>query len=401
MKFSFLGSFLTLSILTCSCETNTIETIGEMNNPNSILDPITEPNPSSNSETTTHNEISLGAQKWLSSMQLANGLVESTERSNFVSLYDNALTILFYTSQGEYKKAEKTLDFFNTKMETELLPGAGGFYQFRNKEGENGNRTWLGDNSWLLIAINNYHFYAKNNKYQAMANHLNAWIRSLQDTDGGLWGGKNEDGTPIHKVTEGIITAFNAIEGYDDFHKNILTYLKNKRWDAIENVLVAWPENPTYTYALDLHSLAYGILEGYDSVLLENTSRYINTQISTVSTQEITGYCFDEDKDVVWLEGTAQMAMAYKSAGSATQAQELIIQIEKTAINSSLHDNSNGIPYASNYATTFGSEMLWDHADITPAISSTVWYLFAKQNFNPFTIGKNKNIPVSDRYWMQ
>ena len=403
MQLRKLSSFLILSILTYSCETDTIETFAEINHPNSILDPETEQNSNSSSETDTdtNNDISLGAQNWIGAMQLENGLLESTERSNFVSLYDNALSILFFTSEGEFTKAEKTLDYFNAKMETELLNGSGGYYQFRNKEGENGNRTWLGDNAWLLIAINNYHFYAKNNKYQAMANHLSTWIRSLQDIDGGLWGGKNADGTPIHKVTEGILTAFNAVEGYDDFHKNILRYLKNERWEATENVLVAWPENPTYTYALDLHSLAYGILEAYDEDILDNTSRYLNTQIATVTTQEITGYCFDEDKDVVWLEGTAQMAMAYKSAGSTTQAQELITQIEKTFINSSLHVNSNGVPYASNYATSFGAGMLWDHADVTPAISSTVWYLFAKQNFNPFTIGKNKNMPVSDRFWVQ
>ena len=403
MQLRKLSSFLILSILTYSCETDTIETFAEINHPNSILDPETEQNSNSSSETDTdtNNDISLGAQNWIGAMQLENGLLESTERSNFVSLYDNALSILFFTSEGEFTKAEKTLDYFNAKMETELLNGSGGYYQFRNKEGENGNRTWLGDNAWLLIAINNYHFYAKNNKYQAMANHLSTWIRSLQDIDGGLWGGKNADGTPIHKVTEGILTAFNAVEGYDDFHKNILRYLKNERWEATENVLVAWPENPTYTYALDLHSLAYGILEAYDEDILDNTSRYLNTQIATVTTQEITGYCFDEDKDVVWLEGTAQMAMAYKSAGSTTQAQELITQIEKTFINSSLHGNSNGVPYASNYATSFGAGMLWDHADVTPAISSTVWYLFAKQNFNPFTIGKNKNMPVSDRFWVQ
>lgn len=163
---------------------------------------------------------------------------------------------------------------------------------------------------------------------------------------------------------------------------------------------MAWPENPRYNYALDLHSLAFGILEDCDSAILENTSRYLNTQIATVTTQEITGYCFDEDKDVVWLEGSAQMALAFTSAGSVSKAQELIAEIEKTFINSSLHNNSNGVPYTTNYATSFGAGMLWDHADVTPALSSTIWYLFAKQNFNPFAVGKIKNIPISERFWL-
>lgn len=229
MNFRKLGSFMILSIVAYSCETDTIETPTEINDPIAILDPITDHDPNTSSEIDTSNDISIGSENWISSMQSLNGLLESTERSDFVSLYDNSLTILYFTAKGDFEKAEKTLDFFNAKMETELLSGSGGFYQFRNKEGENGSRTWLGDNAWLLIALNNYHFHAKNNKYQVMAANLTTWIRSLQDEDGGLWGGKNADGTQIHKVTEGIITAFNAVEGYDDFHKNILRYLKNER----------------------------------------------------------------------------------------------------------------------------------------------------------------------------
>tara|TARA_R110002050_G_scaffold196426_2_gene331384 strand:- start:90712 stop:92112 length:1401 start_codon:yes stop_codon:yes gene_type:complete len=337
---------------------------------------------------------------WITSMQLANGLLESTESSNFVSLYDNSLSILFFTAAGEFEKAEKTLDYFNSKVEAELLSGTGGFFQFRNKEGENGNRTWLGDNAWLVIAINNYHHHAQNQKYQTMAQNITTWIRSLQDVDGGLWGGYNANGTQIHKVMEGIITAFNAVEGYDDFHKNILTYLKNNRWVASENLLVAWPENPAYNHALDLHPLGFGILENYHVGVLENTDRYLNTQIATVTEKQITGYCFDEDKDVVWLEVTAQMALAYKNAGNTEKAGNLITEIEKIVVMSSLHLDTMGIPYTTNQATSFGAGLLWENADLTPAISSTAWYLFAKMNFNPFTVGKIKNVPIIDRFWV-
>lgn len=338
---------------------------------------------------------------WVTNIQQPNGLLESSENTNFVSLYDNALAALVFIDQGALEKAERILDFFNGKTQTELQSGTGGFYQFRDSNGENGSRTWMGDNAWLLIAINHYHEASGNQKYDDLSQKIEDWLRSLQDTDGSLRGGFNEDGTAIPKVTEGILTAFNAVKGYDDFHKNILSYLKENRWNAQENVLVAWPENPDYNYALDLHGLSFGILKNFPETVLTKADRYTNTQIATVTGKELTGYCFDDDKDVIWLEGTAQMAVAYQLAKNDTKANELVAEIEKTFITSTVLENAIGLPYTANFGTTYGTNQLWDHADIAPALSTTAWYLFAKMKFNPLTLGKEKAIPEADQFWIQ
>ncbi len=338
---------------------------------------------------------------WISQMQLSNGLLESSENSNFISLYDNALASLVFISKGELERAEKIFDFFNSKIDSELLNSTGGFYQSRNANGENGGRTWMGDNAWLLIALNNYHASTQSQKYQYLAQELENWIRTLQDTDGGLWGGYNENGTQIHKITEGIITAFNAVEGYDDFHKNILKFLEEKRWDSNEKLIVAWPENPDYNFAMDLHPLAYGIFDDFPVNSLLKTDRYLNTQIATVTGKEVTGYCFDEDKDVIWLEGSAQMSIAFQKGNMNSEANKTILELEKTFIKSTSLDNAKGIPYAANYGTSYGASLLWDHVDITPAVSSTAWYLFAKANFNPLDLEKNKSISPKDKFWLQ
>ncbi len=352
-------------------------------------------------ETEIITEIWEESATWLQNMQLSNGLLESSENTIFVSLYDNSLASLVFIKNGELQRAEQIFDFFNDKIETELLQGNGGFYQFRNRDGENGSRTWMGDNAWLLIALNHYHKASGNQKYDRLASELEIWLRSLQDNTGGLFGGYNENGTQIPKVTEGIITAFNAVECYDNFHKNVLSYLKEQRWDDNEKILVAWPENPAYNHALDLHSLAYVVFKDFPESVLQNADRYLNTQMASVSGEQITGYCFDEDKDVIWLEGTVQMAVAFIYANRVIEANTLLAELEKTMIASTISENSMGIPYSSNYGTSFGADLLWDHADITPAISSTTWYLFAKLTFNPLELGSNKNIPDSDKFWIQ
>jgi len=388
---------LVLSIASCSKDEiqEQIQFDNTINQPQEPLDNSTEENEEELEFSSTQK-----TSNWISNMQDENGLLESSENTDFVSLYDNALATLVFIQEGKLDKAEHILDFFHAKIESELNTNSGGFYQFRNGAGENGSRTWMGDNAWLLIAINHYHEASGNQKYVAMDIALTNWLRSLQDTDGGLKGGFNEDGTEIPKVTEGILTAFNAVKGYDDFHKNILLYLKTARWNSEENILIAWPENSSYNYALDLHSLSYGILENFPETTLEMANRYKNTQIATVTGNELTGYCFDDDKDVIWLEGTAQMSVAYKHAGNILKANELLLELEKTFISSTLTSGAAGLPYTSNPGTTFGSNLLWDHADITPALSSTAWYLFAKQGYNPFELGKAKNIPEADKFWL-
>ncbi|WP_339714392.1 hypothetical protein [uncultured Kriegella sp.] len=337
---------------------------------------------------------------WLAKMQLPNGLLASTEHSDFVSLYDNALAALLFIENGETEKAERIFDFFQNKVDSELRNGTGGFYQFRDKNGKNGSRPWMGDNAWLLIALNNYHQTTGNKKYQGLARNLEDWIRTLQDDDGGLWGGQNEDGSPIPKVTEGIITAFNAVKGFDNFHSNILSYLFKNRWHETKSIFTSWPENPTYLHALDLHALAQMIFEDFPKINLERTEAlFFTTQWSTLTGQSVSGYCFDEDKDVVWLEGTGQMAAAYSEIGNNEKANALIRELEKTFINSSITEDAKGIPYTTNYGSTYGANLLWDHADTAPAVSSTVWYLFAKMGFNPLKFGKQKNIPENDKFW--
>lgn len=341
---------------------------------------------------------------WLCNMQQENGLLLSSEGGRYVSLYDNALAALAFTSYGDLNKAEKIFDFFNGKLESEFFQSPGGFGQLRTADGipvENSPRRWLGDNAWLLIALNNYHYKAQNTKYQQLATALSNWIISLQDEDGGVWGGFNEKGTRISKIAEGNIDAFNAVSGYLVFHKKLLTYLKNVRWEAGNKIFVAWADNPAYRYALDLHSWSYCIFEDFPQKILTDAKRFETTKKSTATKKSIRGYCFDEDRDVVWLEGTGQMAVALSKAKRENESQACIFEMRKNLIQSSLYPGTYALPYTANFGTSYGSDELWDGVDTNPAVSSTVWYLFGMKGFDPFKIGYTKKIPAEDKFWIK
>lgn len=340
---------------------------------------------------------------WVTHMQQSNGLLLSSEQGKNVSLYDNALAALVFTAYGDYDRAEKIFDFFDSRLKSEMLVSPGGFSQMRTVDGipvDNRPRRWLGDNAWLLIALNNYHHTAKNSKYRTLASALSSWIISLQDADGGLWGGYDAKGNRISKIAEGNIDAFNALEGYTDFHQKLLGYFRTVRWDATDQLLIAWAENPPYKYALDLHSWGYCTFENYPKAVLTKADRYLNTQISTANRIPITGYCFDDDKDVVWLEGTGQMAVAFIKAGMEDKSQKFLSEMKKSMVKSELYPGSYALPYTVNYGSSYADDVLWPGVDTNPAVASTAWYLFGMKRFDPLSLGYKKNIPEAHRFWI-
>ena len=346
-------------------------------------------------------EESHSVYNWIEQMQLQNGLMESAEDTDFVSLYDNALAAMNFMSSGDVEKAEKIFDYFNARIEIELEYGTGGFYQFRDSNGDNRRTRWLGDNAWLLISLNNYKAITGLDKYDYLRLKLESWIRSLQDTDGGLWGGYRENGTQFHKITEGVLIAFEAVEGYDDFHRGILKFLKEQRWNSTHNLLVAWPENQQYYYSLDLLPLAYLVFDDLPSTMLDEANRFLTEQVSTITAAQVVGYSFDEDRDVIWLEGTAQMGLAFHKAGQLDQQERLMQNLDKMAIGDKNNPGLLGLPYASNAGSCYGAVQLWDHADKKAALSSSSWYMFNKNEFNPFEQGPDKNIPEMDKFWLK
>lgn len=359
----------------------------------------------SSSSETLHREMKVDSvYSWLCYMQQSNGLLLSSEGGKYVSLYDNALAAIAFTSYGDFHRAEKIFNFFSGILESELLKSPGGFGQMRTADGipvDNSPRRWLGDNAWLLIALNNYHHLAKNTKYQSLSTALSNWIISLQDTDGGLWGGFAADGTHISKIAEGNIDAFNAIPGYTVFHQRLLAYFKNARWDQTDRLIVAWTDNPKYKYALDVLTWGYCSFEDFPSEATSMANRFKTTQISTITKKAINGYCFDEDRDVVWLEGTGQMVVAFIKAKREKEAQSYLIEMRKNLIKSSSSPGSYALPYSANFGTSYGSDPLWTGVDTTPAVSSTVWYLFGMLRFDPLELGYAKNIPSEDKFWVK
>lgn len=333
----------------------------------------------------THNDE---VYEWIKSRQLENGLQNSTENGIMLSLYDNALAALVYTMYEDYDRAEAIFDVFDGKIESELQDEYGGFAQFLDLSGNifggGIGKRWLGDNAWLLVALNAYHYKTGTDKYSGLVSGLDAWIRSLQLPNGGLSSGYDEGGNMMEPVTEAMIDSYNAILGFDSFHTKLLNYFFINRYDDDEDVLVSWPENPDYKYAIDMSSWAFLAMNNMPESVLEFADQRFK-----LTEGDITGYCIDEDLDAIWPEHSLQMAVAYINAGNEyfDRANDIISNMEKLFINSTTDMNTKGLPYASNQATMYGAGSLWVGVDTDIYLSSCAWYLFAKNGFNPFEAG--------------
>jgi len=342
-----------------------------------------------------------GIHAWLAANQHSNGLVTVTS-SSFVSLYDQSLAALSFMALGDNARAEKIFDYFDARINSELKVAPGGFYQFRDVNGtiSTDSPHWVGDVAWLLIALNYYEAYIDANKYETLQTEIENWIRSLANADGNIKGGYTHAGATIICGTEGLLDAFHAVRGYDNWHKNLLGYMKTDRWSTTDRLFTNFkgPSSDPYIYPLDIFSWGYSMMPGTSISILQKASRFVNAQRAT-NGKTIVGFGPDTDKDIVWLEGTGQMVVAYQLAGDTTSANLYISEMRKTLLRDNAYPDAYAIPYATNPGTNFGTSPTWIGEEIGGAISSSTFYLFGALNFNPYAVGRAKNIPAADKFW--
>ena len=340
---------------------------------------------------------------FLASLQNGVGILPSIEGGNLVSTYDQALAVLAFCATGNQIEAKGILDYFDSKRTSELEIGLGGFHQFRSPSGIPTGNRWMGDNAWLAIAIQVYQatFPQESGRYGELENSLINWLGSLKDPKGeGLYGGYLPNGDTIHKVTEGNIDAFAVFPDHypeKEWRVSILEHLHKDKWDAKEKNLMAWPSNPQYKYALDCYTWAYMAFPDFPETARTYLDKFKVTATSAVTGQTISGYCFDEDQDVVWFEGTGQVAVMHWAAGDAIAAKSVLNELSKGWIQTA--NGEQGLPYSANQGTSYGGDELWSTASTDPCISSTAWYLMASYRFNPMVISKYRSISEEHMFW--
>lgn len=335
------------------------------------------------------------------------GLLPSYEGWSDCFTYDQALSCIAFVLCGDFKRAGDVLDFYD-KTYQEQIKKYGKFIGFSDAYSKDGGwgETWAaGPNAWLLIAINYYTYRTTETKYLGLAKNLAEWLISLQSIEGGVIGGYYGTGEPMTWISSehnfDCYTAFRDLgiltgdKRYLKVAKEIKIWLDNGAWNEKQNRFNMGKDNPNY--ATDLSSWAILSLgKKYEVSLDFAIDKSLTKKLYKVKNIEIEGFDFGStyekshypDKDAVWIEGTAHMVLAFDRAGRYEQKEHFLAEIEKALTPSQMYKNSAALPYATNEGTpAYGS---WLMQDKPLCIASTAWYIFAKKNFNPFSMDQKE-----------
>lgn len=100
------------------------------------------------------------------------------------------------------------------------------------------------------------------------------------------------------------------------------------------------------------------------------------------------GYDYNQDRDGVWLEGTAQMALAYRLARAEGRSRQLLVFLASQQL------ASGALPAAQPERLTTGFGWYYYRR---PHVGATAWYVLAERGLNPFAPfpGQSKGVRPS------
>ncbi|MBN1871410.1 MAG: hypothetical protein JW800_02445 [Candidatus Omnitrophica bacterium] len=348
--------------------------------------------------------------QWLCSNQRANrkyilfhtGLLPSHEGGEDCFVYDQALAAFAFTHHGDYQKAKAIFNFFDGVRERHIKKYGNliGFTDTYKRDGRETETRAAGPNAWVLMALNYYMYKTNDKSFLPLARDLADWLISLQCIDGGCIGGYYGNGKPMTWVSTehnfdcyagfrdlGILTADDK---YLKKAKEVKRWLVDDVWNEENKRFFLGKNNPNF--ATDLSSwavLSLGI--EYAPSLDFAMDKSLNTQTYKVKNVKVEGFDFGSDykrspfpdKDAVWFEGTAHMVLAFSIAGREKESDYYLDQIRNCLTDSPTFPYTMGLPYASNEGTPVYDS--WMMQDKPLCISSTTWYYFAENKFNPFS----------------
>jgi len=337
--------------------------------------------------------------EWLCRAQRPNGLLQGTEGVDILSLYEMACAAMAYTLYGEYDRAARIFDYYQGVLPSEFSGpsvAARGFIQHRTPEGTPlyESYRWLGDNSWLLVAINFYRTRTGSTNYDGMAQTIAEWIDDMQDKEGkelyesgdlGIWYGYNGYGNSrLHaKSTEGNLDAYVALQAYPDKHtlaEEILQFI-DTMYVTNEHRLKIGPPDPRTDS--ELHAWAYATFldeERYPLSFFEDNYRI--TVTSDVNGVVLSGFAYMPESVEIGRMGNAptlEIIAAYHLAGDTRRGDYYLSEIEKIMLDSVAYPGTKGFACRAN-------KTQWpdNPSDVYRiAVFPSAWYLFVRKRFNP------------------
>jgi hypothetical protein len=294
------------------------------------------------------------------------GLLESFpgESNDYAYTYDNALAALAFLSAGDSASAARVLDAFATLAPE---PEGGFLHRYRASDaGPAGGLLRAGHNAYLLKALLRYRFETGDTAYDVLAQQLGAYLVSLQDVDGGIFGAAEAR----WKSAENNLAAYSALHdlgallaqpSFEASAEAVRDFLLDECWNGTR----FWAGEADPTIVSDAQALGVLVL-GPAFASGPDFAEEHTLAAARLRGTWITGFDLNADRDTVWTEGTLQQALALSRLADGARSDFYRAQAEQLA------RSSGALLEATHRGTTgFG-----DFFERREAVAPTAWYVF-------------------------
>ncbi|MGK7877305.1 MAG: hypothetical protein AB4426_29615 [Xenococcaceae cyanobacterium] len=338
-------------------------------------------------------QVAARARKWLLSQsdETTNLLDSYEDEQDIAYIYDQAVAAIALLSMGNIQEAEKILNALKDLQLDDPDPNKGGWctatrasegtcLQFLNP---------VGPTLWVTLAVARYREVTGEDTYNQMAKNALDYTLQFQSADGGINLGSGQTGasTEHNEDAYAALSYFHNVfptAGYDTEAAEVKSFLDTVVWHTYEQRFEVGRgdgRDPVDVNSWGVLALGAG---GGDEPNYANSLDYVErVHRLTIDFKgmDVTGYDFDgqhsgaqSEPNDIWLEGTAQIAAAYKFLGNTRKSDEIIEEILK------VQGNNGGVPYSLRGTNNGYFNMKTEHS-----VAATSWLILAINGVNPVT----------------
>lgn len=258
----------------------------------------------------------------------------------------------------------------------------------------------VGNNAWAMIALLALYEETLETSYLEAARDLGAWIRTQKAVSGtyqGFTGGIDDPEGDVpaprswasgeHNLD--VVAAFRNLGAVDSDPSWTLDAehaetLVDQLWSSEWGCYLAGTTNSevlnTNFDQVPLDMQSWSLLALHDRMSLRPEALSCAENRHRLGHSGFQGFDFNTDKDGVWFEGTAQMALAYLSMGRWTSAAFFQRELQR-AQSTAPYGDGEGLWAATIPGLTTGFDFKYLQR---VAIAAAAWNVFAQKGYDPY-----------------